>query len=106
MTSGTLHCGVTSDSLLTKKAYAHLIEPYEVRKRAVEVFLRRVSPSLKVEFFELKDSSGIAATMEDLDACVLTRETEKGGRIINQTRQANGLKPLELVFVDMIMSKT
>ena len=30
-TKGTLHCGVAADALLAKKAYAHLLEPFEVR---------------------------------------------------------------------------
>jgi len=66
VTGGTLYCGVTADSLLTKKAYASYIEPFEVRKRNVEVLLRRVAPGIKVDVFELKDPLGIAATMEDL----------------------------------------
>lgn len=32
VTRGVLHCGVTSDTLLTKKAYASLIEPYAARQ--------------------------------------------------------------------------
>ena len=30
-TKGTLHCGVAADALLVKKAYAHLLEPFEAR---------------------------------------------------------------------------
>ena len=31
------------------------------------------------EIFELKDAAGVGATLEELTACVLTKETEKGG---------------------------
>ena len=45
-----------------------------------------VAPHLQVEYFELQDPLGIAATMEDLQACVLTRETARGGQMINDAR--------------------
>ena len=51
VTKGTLHCGVTADSLLTEKAYAKLIEPFEVRSKAVKDFLKRLSPHLTVNVF-------------------------------------------------------
>ena len=79
MTRDTLHCGVTSDSLLKKKAYASYIEPFEERKKQVMDFLSRLAPHLTVEFFELVDPIGIAAELADLKACVLTKETAKGG---------------------------
>ncbi len=78
--------GVSSDSLLTKKAYASLIEPYEERVRMVKEFLQRLAPHLEVIFFELQDPIGIAADLEDLKACVLTQETKKGGQMINEAR--------------------
>ena len=50
------------------------------------------------------DPVGPTGTDPDLDALILTREVEKGGQMINQIRTQNGLKPLELVYVDMIIS--
>ena len=52
----------------------------------------------------LTDPVGPTGTDPDLDALILTREVEKGGQMINQIRTQNGLKPLELVYVDMIIS--
>ena len=54
--------------------------------------------------FELSDPAGRAAT-DELDACILTRETEKGGEIINSKRKENGLNELALVFVDIVNFK-
>ena len=79
VTRTKLHVGVSSDKLLTKKAYASLIEPYEERVRIVNEFLQRLAPHLEIIFFELQDPIGIAADLEDLQACVLTKETQKGG---------------------------
>ena len=53
VTKSVLHVGVTSDALLTQKAYSHWIEPYEKRLHNVSDFLKRLAPHLRVEFFEL-----------------------------------------------------
>jgi hypothetical protein len=38
-----------------------------------------LTSNLKVEIFMLEDPIGIAGTNGDLEACILTREVEKGG---------------------------
>ena len=96
--------GVTSDALLTQKAYANFIEPYEDRVANVKDFLDRLAPHLEVRFFELLDPIGIAGDSTEMKACVLTKETQKGGMMINQAREAKGLPPLELIYADMIMT--
>ena len=60
VTNKTLHIGVTGDALLTKKAYAEHIEPYEERCRIVREFLERLAPHIEAKFFELSDPVGIA----------------------------------------------
>ena len=104
VTDGILHVGVTGDALLTKKAYASLIEGYEARVARVRDFLTRVAPHLKIQFFELNDPIGIAGEMPEMQACVLTKETQRGGIMINEARFARGLAPLDLIFADMIMT--
>lgn len=49
-----------------KKAYAHLIEPFETRKENVLVFLHRLNPKLEIEIFELSDPVGVAGSIEDI----------------------------------------
>ena len=49
------------------------------------------------------DPVGKAGTDETIEACILTREVEKGGKMVNDERKKNGLKELDLVFVDMIL---
>ena len=46
VTGRVLHCGVTSDALLTRKAYATLIEPFNARLDRVKKFLSLVAPHL------------------------------------------------------------
>ena len=95
--------GVTGDALLKKKKFAHVLEPFDKRCRNVREFFSRLSePSLMVDIFELVDPAGRAATDEELQACILTRETEKGGVFINNKRAENGLNALTPVFVDIV----
>lgn len=68
-------------------------------------FLARLAPNLQVNVFELTDAAGVGATLPEVQACVLTQETRKGGEIVNNMRAANGLAPVKLVFADMILSK-
>jgi len=72
VTKKVLHCGVTSDTLLTQKAYSSYIEPYEERVRVVRDFMTRLAPHIEVRFFELQDPVGIAGELADIQACVLT----------------------------------
>ena len=92
-------CGVTTDALLKKKAYAEFLEPYEARVAAVERFCKKVNPSMfssesKFVTFELSDPVGPSGTDPSLEALILTREVEKGGKMVNDARVANSLAPL------------
>ena len=68
-------------------------------------FCNRVNPSVFVDTFELSDPVGRAETDEDIEACILTREVEKGGAMINAAREQHGLPHVEMVFVDMILAE-
>ena len=66
VTKTVLHVGVTSDALLTKKAYKQFIEPYDVRVAYVKDFLDRIAPDIQYVFFELSDPVGIAGDLPEL----------------------------------------
>ena len=66
VTKNLLHIGVTGDALLTKKAYAEFIEPFEERCRIVKDFCTRLAPHIETRFFELTDPIGIAGDLVDL----------------------------------------
>ena len=72
VTKRVLHIGVTSDTLLTKKAYATYIEPYSERLAKVKEFMDQLAPHLECRFFELQDPVGLAADLAEIEACVLT----------------------------------
>jgi cytidyltransferase-like protein len=104
VTNEMLHIGITGDALLQKKAYSEFLETFERRKSHVLNFISVLYPHIKVNIFELSDPIGIAGTDPKIEACVLTREVEKGGKMINDARAKNGLGSLDLLFVDMILA--
>lgn len=105
LTTRRMLIGVTSDALLTKKAYADQLETFEQRCLSVKEFLHRLKgpESLTIDIFALEDPAGQAATDDDLQAVILTKEVEKGGHFINDRRKENGKNQLEFAFVDMIL---
>ena len=65
--------------------------------------MRRLCRSeLELDIFELADVAGKAATDQEVEACILTKETAKGGELINQIRVKNGLKGVTPVYIDLI----
>jgi pantetheine-phosphate adenylyltransferase len=100
--------GIASDKLLAKKEYASLIEGFNTRSQNVSQFLERLcgQGKLELDIFELDgDPAGRAASDPEIEACVLTKEVEKGGAFINERRKEQGLGALELVFADMILAR-
>jgi pantetheine-phosphate adenylyltransferase len=102
ITDKFIKVGVSSDTLLTshEKCYAGYIE------RAGEVlkFLKSLNPHVNVEIYELDNPIGLCGSSTDIDACILTRESEAGGILINEKRAANGLSPLKMIFVDQVVA--
>ena len=75
-----------------------------MRSERVSAFIKSMRPDIELEIFELSDPVGISGSNTELEACVLTREVEKGGKMVNEAREKNGLQPVDLVFVDMILA--
>ena len=103
--SGTVYIGVASDALLASKKNAHLIWPFDRRVAAASDFLKAVRPSLTTETSCLSDPSAPpkAATMDEITALVISRETATGGAKVQQMRRDQGIaSPLELILVDLV----
>jgi len=101
----TVYLGVTGDELLAKKANAQLLWPFEKRAAVAADFIRLVKPALNVEVSALLDPQAPpkAATMAEISALVISRETTAGGAKVVEMRKARGIDaPLTLVLVDLV----
>ena len=55
---------------------------------------------------QITDPVGPAGTDEDLQCIVVSKETEKGGAFVNQTRLKNGLSQLQVHLIGQGMNST
>lgn len=88
--------GLTSDEFLKSHKPGISIQPYEVRRHAIEEFLT----SLNFKNFEivpLNDPYGPAID-SDFDAIVVTEDTHQTAEKINEVRNSKNLKPLEIII--------
>lgn len=94
--------GITSDSFVAKLGKQHRTASFEDRKRDVLAYLATQGLADRVEITSLNDSYGLTITNPDIDAIVVSQETERIAWAINRKRQTIGNKPLEVVVVTMV----
>lgn len=87
--------GLTIDKFGGKKS-----RRFSVRKKELEKYLR----GRPYEVVRLKDPYGSAITDPELDAIVVSEETEYRAREINEMREMRGLKPLKIIVVPMVLA--
>ena len=105
---GRLVVGVTSDSMVSGKAYAELIEPYEERAACVarEVAgLAAVGGGVDLEVVPLDDPVGPAGVVEDMEALVVSEEPAVAAAVdgIRKIRAERGLgSEFDVVVVGLV----
>ncbi|OBZ84988.1 Uncharacterized protein C1F12.08 [Choanephora cucurbitarum] len=96
--------GVTDDCMLTKKAHKELIAPTSQRVEYVKNYMQAVKRGIDYYIVPITDPFGPTATDPTIDALVVSKETLKGGDLVNNERAMRGLPPLELRIIDVISS--
>ncbi len=94
--------GLSSDQLARELRKNHDVATYEERLKDLRAFLRRQKVLERAKIVPLDTPYGITLSTTVADALVVSKETEPVGIDINKKRKASGLKPLELVVIDMI----
>lgn len=105
ITSESIVVGITTPLLQHRKVHADLIQPFKFRADKVIEYINSINPTVSVDIVPLSDPAGPTATRGDIEAIVVSEETESACEAINQTRRANGLKDLDVVVVDIIYHK-
>lgn len=94
--------GLSSDQLARELRKNHDVATYEERLEDLRAFLRRQKVLERAKIVPLDTPYGITLSTTVADALVVSKETEPVGIDINKKRKANGLKPLDLVVIEMI----
>lgn len=94
--------GVASSALLNKKRHKEYLQPIDVRIEGVKRFLSTIRKDLSVEVVEIEDVYGSTDVRPELEAIILSEETQKSLDVINKARDAHGLTPLEGVTVPSV----
>jgi pantetheine-phosphate adenylyltransferase len=94
--------GLSSDQLARELRKNHEVATYEERLEELRNFLRLRGVFDRAKIVPLDTPFGITLSTTIAEALVVSKETEPVGLAINKKRRASGLKPLELVVIDMI----
>jgi pantetheine-phosphate adenylyltransferase len=97
--------GLTTSKMVQHKTLAEKIEPYEVRKKKLQKFLKEEGFQERAEIMSLDDPYGPAITDSGLEALVATEETLEGVKKINIIRGEKGLPPLDIVIVPLVLAE-
>lgn len=100
--------GITSDEFVNKFKIKNVelrISDYVTRKSVLEDWLRKNTLTRRASIIPIDDPYEPAASMKNLDALVVTKETSVRGGEINRKRIARGLKTLVLIEVPMVSAQ-
>ncbi len=94
--------GLTSDEM-AKHGRDVPVETYEAREKNLGEIATELSDGKTFHIVKIEDESG-PATFENYDAIVVSSETSDTARKINKIRTSDGLFPLEIIEIDMVLA--
>jgi len=94
--------GLSSDGFVSKMGKPHRTASYEERRRELAAFLAEQGLDARAEIVPLNDPYGLTISGKGLEVIVVSQETAKTARAINQKRQSVGTAPLKIITVNMI----
>jgi pantetheine-phosphate adenylyltransferase len=102
----TVRIGLTTASYLRAhpKPWAERIAPYARRRAALTAYLNARFPGRDFRVVPLSDGLG-GAVRRGPDLLVISRETVRGARLVNEARLRRGLPPLELKVVRLVKDR-
>tara|TARA_A100001035_G_scaffold38725_2_gene26276 strand:+ start:1144 stop:1608 length:465 start_codon:yes stop_codon:yes gene_type:complete len=96
--------GLTSDTKAKKGRGNEKLSSFKNRYTNLETFLTKKFGN-NFSIVKLNDDWGPGALDEDLDAIIVSEETEKVASELNKKRALEGLNPLDIVTVSLILDK-
>jgi pantetheine-phosphate adenylyltransferase len=98
----TVIVGLTSDTFVDKLSKPHITASYVDRRSELEAFLWQSGLASRAQIVPLDDALGRTMSSRDLEALVVSKETQKTAEAINIKRTYAGMVPLKIVVVNMV----
>jgi cytidyltransferase-like protein len=97
--------GLSSDDFVKNLRKPHNIATYTERVEELKNFLKQKGVLERAEVLPLNDSYGVTLSNKEIEAIVVSEETEPRARLINEKREGLGLPPLQIITVRMVLSE-
>lgn len=102
-----LYFGLTTMEMLSKKTKECVLQPYNYRKEKVISFLTETyflseHNQNQVIVYEINSREQGSIVKDQLDALIITKETEEGAEIVNKKRVFEGKPELKLIFSNIL----
>lgn len=94
--------GLSSDDFVLRMGKPHKTASYKERFSEVKFFLEEKGIGVNSEIVELNDSYGVTLSDKDIDAIVVSKETEGIAKKINAKRKEVRLKPIKVISIRMV----
>ena len=96
--------GVTSDAFVRRLHKPHKVDSYAVRKRDLERLLSRWALISRAQIVPLDDRFGPTVANSTIQALIVSKRTIGAAYEINRIRRKKGLRPLDVIPIDLIMA--
>lgn len=96
--------GVSSDEF-AKKRGKRLNHNFDQRVENLKKMIKKEFGSVSYEISKLDGDFGPAVTTDDVGALVASHETQTKGRLLNEMRAKKGLKPVEVIAVELVKAE-
>jgi predicted metal-dependent HD superfamily phosphohydrolase/phosphopantetheine adenylyltransferase len=97
--------GLSTGPLLVKKKHREYMQSYAQREFALERFIHNINPSIRIDIVPLVDMFGPSGIRPELQAIVVSKETAKGGGMVNAERCKNKVDSLDVVVVGLVSAQ-
>ncbi len=97
--------GLCSDQFVRRLGKPHTTALYDERLKELQSFLRKLGFTERAEIVSLSDPFGPTVTDRCIEAVIVSEETRTNAKKINEERMKKGLKPLEIITINMVPSE-
>lgn len=101
----TVLIGLCTDEFVKKLSKPHVVESYERRLERLKSFLAKNGLLSRAEIISLRDPYGPTISDRNIEALVVSVETARTAYRINEIRRERGLKPLDVIVIDMVLAE-